>query len=110
MDWGSVDWGAVGVGVVGVAFGLYQGLRALASDQRKQHEENERQRKSLQRQLRRAFRFGDLMDAYWSRRGMHDRRHNADEHPLGEGMHIHEELPDELADGIRAFVEGGEDE
>lgn len=107
MDWGALDWGGIGIGLVGLLFGVYQGLKALASDQKQQREENEKQRKLAQGQLRRAFQFGDLVDAQFSRIGMQARRHNATEHPLGEGQFLVEELPDEIAGGIRAYVESG---
>lgn len=105
-----MDWGAVGVGIVGIAFGVYQGLRSLASDQRKQREENERQRRRLQHQLRRAFVWGDLLDGWIAEQRMRLRRHNAAQHPDGDGQVIVAELPDELEAGIRAYVEAGDDQ
>lgn len=105
MDWGALDWTGIGFGFVGLAFGVWQGVKALANDQKKQREENEKQRHLLQRQLRRTFSWGDLVDSWLARQGMRLRRHNAEEHPLGEGQFVMEEPPDEISAGIRAFVE-----
>lgn len=105
-----MDWTAIGVGVVGITFGIYQGLRSLASDQRKQRDENERQRRRLQSQLRRAYGWGDLLDGWITEQRMRLRRHNLAEHPTGDGKVIVAELPDEIEAGIRSYVEADDHE
>lgn len=103
-----MDWGAIGVGIVGIAFGIFQGLRSLASDQRKQREENEKQRLELQRQLRRCFHWGDAVDGWVAEQRMRLRRHNIDKHSDSEGRLLVSELPPEIEMGIRAYVEDDE--
>ena len=100
-----MEWGAVGAALVGIIIGAFQAVKFFSGESKKQREEDEKQRKVAQRQLRKSFRWGDLAMDHFARLRMQRHQHNADYHPKGDGAIPVEDLPDVLNDGIRDYVE-----
>lgn len=100
-----MEWGAVGAALVGIIIGAFQAVKFFSGESKKQREEDEEQRKTALRQLRKAFRWGDRAMDQFARQRMQRHQHNADHHPQGDGAIEVEDLPEELDVGIRGYVE-----
>lgn len=104
-----MDWGAIATAAGGIILALWSIIRSASGEKKQSHEANEKIRKRQGRQLRRAFRWGDLILGWIYAWRMKVHRHNAEHHPDGVGALEVEDLPDEVDHGIRVYV-GEEDE
>lgn len=107
-----MEWGAVGGIIVAILFGAGAAIKDKLSGRQKEtaeeRAENERQRKRLQRERRKAFKYGDLFYAWAYEVISAALRFNAgraetDQFPMPK-------LPAELDQGVRLYVGDEEDE